>query len=96
MPESTTNRDEAQRRMLVALADAAPLSRRRPRGVLALTVFAISGILAGAATSAAVALTAESRAGANVTVSRLQPRSSPRQCPVTLSCSATTSSSSAP
>lgn len=67
MPESTTKRDDAQRRMLVALADAAPLPRRRPRTATALAVFAISGILAGAATSAAVALTAESRAGDNVT-----------------------------
>jgi hypothetical protein len=67
MPESMTTRDAAQRRMLVALADAAPLLRRRPRAATALAVFAISGILAGAATSAAVALTAESRAGDNVT-----------------------------
>lgn len=67
MPESMTTRDAAQRRMLVALADAAPLPRRRPRAATALAVFAISGILAGAATSAAVALTAESRAGDSVT-----------------------------
>lgn len=67
MPDVMTTRDEAQRRMLVALAESAPLDRRRPRALVALAVFAISGMLAGAATSAAVALTAESRAGAGVT-----------------------------
>lgn len=67
MPEVMTTRDEAQRRMFVALADSAPLTRRRPRTLVALAVFAVSGVLAGAATSAAVALTAESRAGSNVT-----------------------------
>jgi hypothetical protein len=67
MPDVMTTRDEAQRRMLVALADSAPLNRRRPRALAALAVFAVSGILAGAATSAAVALTAESRAESNIT-----------------------------
>jgi hypothetical protein len=67
MPDVLTTRDEAQRRMFVALADSAPLSRRRPRTLLVLAVFAVSGVLAGAATTAAVALTAESRVGSNVT-----------------------------
>jgi hypothetical protein len=67
MPDVLSTRDEAQRRMFVALADSAPLSRRRPRTLLVLAVFAVSGVLAGAATSAAVALTAESRVGSNVT-----------------------------
>lgn len=63
MPDVMTTRDEAQRRMFVALADSEPLNRRRPRALTALAVFAVSGVLAGAATSAAVALTAESRGG---------------------------------
>lgn len=67
MPDVMTTRDEAQRRMFIALADSAPLSRRRPRALVALAVFAVSGMLAGAATSAAVALTAESRLGSSVT-----------------------------
>lgn len=67
MPEVLTARDEAQRRMFVALADTAPLTPRRPRVLAGLVVFAVSGLLAGAATSAAVALTAESRAGSSVT-----------------------------
>jgi hypothetical protein len=53
--------------MFVALAEAAPLPRPRLRAGVALTIFAVSGVLAGAATSAAVALTAESRAGSSVT-----------------------------
>ena len=61
MPESTNARDEAQRRMFVALAESAPATRRRPGAISALAIFALSGVLAGAATSAAVALTAESR-----------------------------------
>lgn len=67
MPDVMTTRDEAQRRMFVALADSAPLNRRAPRTLVALAAFAVSGVLAGAATSAAVALTAESRAGSHVT-----------------------------
>lgn len=53
--------------MFVALADSAPLPLRRPRTPVALAVFAVSGVLAGVATTAAVALTAESRASSNVT-----------------------------
>ena len=64
MPESTTTRDEAQRRMFVALAESVPLTRRRFSARSALAAFVLSGLLAGAATSAAVAL-AESRS--NVT-----------------------------
>ena len=67
MPDVLTTRDEAQRRMFVALADTAPMTRRRPQVLGGLAVFAVSGLLAGAATSAAVALTAESRAGSSVT-----------------------------
>lgn len=61
MPESTTTRDEAQRRMFVALAESAPLSRRRFSLRSALAVFVLSGVLAGAATSAAIAITAQAR-----------------------------------
>lgn len=67
MPDVLTTRDEAQRRMFVALAESAPFTRRRPRALSALAVFAVAGMLAGAATSAAVALTAESRIGSHVT-----------------------------
>ena len=67
MPDGLTTRDDAQRRMFVALADSAPFARRRPRALVALALFAVSGGLAGAATSAAVALTAEYRAGSGVT-----------------------------
>ncbi|MCS5718797.1 hypothetical protein N1027_11695 [Herbiconiux sp. CPCC 205763] len=58
MPSEESTRDQAQRRMLVALADSAPLARRRPRALLAVAVFALSGALTGAAVSAA-ALTAD-------------------------------------
>ncbi|WP_146073384.1 hypothetical protein [Cryobacterium sp. N22] len=57
MPNEATSRDQMQRRMLVALADSASLTRRRPRTVAALAVFAISGALTGAAVSAAAAVT---------------------------------------
>jgi hypothetical protein len=67
MPESVKTRDAAQRRLLVSLADSAPLSPRRPRAFAAVAVFALSGVLAGAATTAAVALTAEARMGPAVT-----------------------------
>ena len=60
MPSELSPRDAELRRMLVAAADAAPLQRRRPRAVVLLTVFAISGALSGAAVSAAAAFTAES------------------------------------
>ncbi|MBD8023459.1 hypothetical protein [Microbacterium gallinarum] len=63
MPDALTTRDEAQRRMFVALAESAPLVRRRPRSIAGLAVFALAGVLAGAATSAAVALSDDSRAG---------------------------------
>ncbi len=66
MPDVLSTRDEAQRRLFVALADSAPLNRRRPRTLVALAVFAISGILAGAATSAAVALVSDARLGSVV------------------------------
>src|SRR6478735_8640719 len=59
MPSELSPRDAELRRMLVAAADAAPLQRRRPRALVLLTVFAISGALSGAAVSAAAALTAE-------------------------------------
>jgi hypothetical protein len=67
MPDATVARDEAQRRMFVALADSAALTKRRRPALFALAVFAVSGVLAGAATTAAVALTAESRAGTSIT-----------------------------
>ena len=56
MRNDATTRDQMQRRMLVALADSAPLNRRRPRALAALAVFAISGALAGTAVSAAAAV----------------------------------------
>ena len=43
MPSELSPRDAELRRMLVAAADAAPLQRRRPRALVLLTVFAISG-----------------------------------------------------
>ncbi|MFB2584564.1 hypothetical protein [Herbiconiux liukaitaii] len=55
MPSSEPTRDQVQRRMLVALADSAPLTRRRPKALAALAVFALSGALTGAAVSATAA-----------------------------------------
>jgi hypothetical protein len=56
MPSEVTHRDQVQRRMLVALADSAPLTRGRPGPLAALAVFAVSGILTGAAVSATAAV----------------------------------------
>lgn len=67
MADEFTPRDQAQRRMFVAMADALPVARRRLSPLAAMAIFAASGLLAGAATSAAVALTAESRAESNIT-----------------------------
>jgi hypothetical protein len=56
MSREQTARDQAQRRMLVALADSAPMARRRPRALVALAVFALAGALTGAAVSATAAV----------------------------------------
>ena len=72
MPRDATTRDQMQRRMLVALADSAPLTRRRPKLLAMLAVFAISGALTGAAVSAAAAVLTAERA----TISRQTPTTS--------------------
>ena len=72
MSRDATTRDQMQRRMLVALADSAPLTRRRPKLLAMLAVFAISGALTGAAVSAAAAVMTAERA----TISRQAPSTS--------------------